>query len=194
MSVATTVDVALEAAPEAPRLDLLRRIFFGRTSTITATIIIVAFIAVAIFAPQLAPYDPLAQSYLAINALPTSEHWLGTDQLGRDVFSRLIHGSRNSLIFGLIAPTLAAFFGTLLGVVEQQARHSTRIEALVAILRKVEEGQVAREGQILQTQAVLLGLAQLTYAHLLGVVESSPRASEISTAAQARLRTLRGEG
>ena len=117
MSVATTVDVALEAPPEAPRLDLLRRILFGRPSTITATIIIVAFMAVAIFAPLLAPYDPLAQSYLAINALPTSEHWLGTDQLGRDVFSRLIHGSRNSLIFGLIAPTLAAFFGTLLGVV-----------------------------------------------------------------------------
>jgi peptide/nickel transport system permease protein len=117
MSVVTIADVELEAPPEAPRLDLLRRIFFGRPSTVTATIIIIAFMAVAIFAPLLAPYDPLAQSYLAINALPTSEHWLGTDQLGRDVFSRLIHGSRNSLIFGLIAPTLAAFFGTLLGVV-----------------------------------------------------------------------------
>ncbi|MBK8789847.1 MAG: hypothetical protein IPO28_06655 [Holophagaceae bacterium] len=48
--------------------------------------------------------------------------------------------------------------------------------------------------QILQSQVVLLGLAQLTYAHLLGVVETSPRAAEISTMAQARLRTLRGEG
>jgi hypothetical protein len=91
-------------------------------------------------------------------------------------------------------PRLDSMARTLFGVVEQQARHATRIEALVAILRKVEEGQVEREGQILQSQAVVLGLAQLTYAHLLGVVESSPRATEISTAAQARLRTRRGEG
>jgi hypothetical protein len=91
-------------------------------------------------------------------------------------------------------PRLESLARTLLGVVEQQARHATRIEALVAILRKVEEGQVEREKQILQTEAILLGLAQLTYAHLLGVVETSPRAAEISTSAQARLRTLRGEG
>lgn len=91
-------------------------------------------------------------------------------------------------------PRLESLARTLLGVVEQQARHATRIEALVAILRSVEGGQVEREGQILQTEEVLLGLAQLTYAHLLGVVESSPRAAEISTAAQTRLRKLRGEG
>jgi hypothetical protein len=91
-------------------------------------------------------------------------------------------------------PRLESLARTLLGVVEQQARHATRIEALVAILRKIEEGQVEREKQILQTEVILLGLAQLTYAHLLGVVETSPRAAEISTSAQARLRTLRGEG
>jgi hypothetical protein len=106
----------------------------------------------------------------------------------------LLDEARERMAEEAFGPRLESLGRTLLGVVEQQARHSTRIEALVAILRKVEEGQVAREGQILQTQAVLLGLAQLTYAHLLGVVESSPRASEISTAAQARLRTLRGEG
>ena len=91
-------------------------------------------------------------------------------------------------------PRLESLARTLLGVVEQQSRHATRIEALVAILRKVEEGQVEREKQILQNLPVLLGLAQLTYAHLLGVVETSPRAAEISTSAQARLRTMRGEG
>jgi len=83
---------------------------------------------------------------------------------------------------------------TLLGVVEQQARHATRIEALVAILRKVEEGQAEREVQILHTISGVVGLCQLTYAHLLGVVESSPRAAEITTSAQTKMRTLRGEG
>jgi len=103
-------------APETPRFALLRRIILGRPSTILATVIIVAFLAIAVLAPVIAPYDPLAQSYLKINAYPSSEHWLGTDQFGRDVLSRLIYGSRNSLIFGLISPTLAAIFGTALGV------------------------------------------------------------------------------
>lgn len=106
----------------------------------------------------------------------------------------LLDEARERMAEEAFGPRLESLTRTLLGVVEQQARHSTRIEALVAILRKVEEGQVTREGQILQSQAVLLGLAQLTYAHLLGVVESSPRATEISSAAQSRLRTLRGEG
>lgn len=103
-------------APDTPRFALLRRIILGRPSTIVAVVVIVAFIAIAVLAPVIAPYDPLAQSYLKINAYPSSEHWLGTDQFGRDVLSRLIYGSRNSLIFGLISPTLAAIFGTALGV------------------------------------------------------------------------------
>jgi peptide/nickel transport system permease protein len=103
-------------APESPRFALLRRIILGRPSTILAMVIIVAFLAIAVLAPVIAPYDPLAQSYLKINAYPSSEHWLGTDQFGRDVLSRLIYGSRNSLIFGLISPTLAAVVGTALGV------------------------------------------------------------------------------
>lgn len=91
-------------------------------------------------------------------------------------------------------PRLESLARTLLGVVEQQVRHATRIEALVAILRKVEEGQAEREAQILQTFAGVMGLCQLTYAHLLGVVESRPRAAEITTPAQAKMRTHWGEG
>ncbi|MGO4740487.1 ABC transporter permease [Bosea sp. 2KB_26] len=103
-------------APEEPRFGLLRSIILGQPSTILATIIIAVFLAIAVLAPAIAPYDPLAQSYLAINTYPSAEHWLGTDQFGRDVLSRLIFGSRNSLIFGLISPTLAALAGTALGV------------------------------------------------------------------------------
>jgi hypothetical protein len=105
----------------------------------------------------------------------------------------LLDEARERMAEEAFGPRLESLARTLLGVVEQQGRHSTRIEALVAILRKVEEGQMARENQILQNLPVLLGLAQLNYAHLLGVVESSPRAAEISNAAQARLRILRGE-
>lgn len=78
--------------------------------------IIAIFSLVALLAPWLAPHDPLTQSFLKINQSPSMEHWLGTDQFGRDILSRLIYGSRNSLIFGLIPPMLAAIIGTLVGI------------------------------------------------------------------------------
>jgi peptide/nickel transport system permease protein len=77
----------------------------------------VVFVLVALLAPWLAPYDPLAQSIIKINRLPSQDNWLGTDQFGRDVLSRLIYGSRNSLLFGFISPVLAALLGTILGVI-----------------------------------------------------------------------------
>lgn len=95
----------------------LGAVFLGHRATIFAAIVIAVFVAIALLAPLLAPYDPLAQSYLKINTYPSHEHWLGTDQFGRDVLSRLIYGSRNSLIFGFTAPVFAAIIGTTLGVV-----------------------------------------------------------------------------
>jgi peptide/nickel transport system permease protein len=115
MSLATEPGQIL--APDERRFATLRRLVFSdRPSTILAMIVVVVFIVIALLAPVVAPYDPLAQSYLRINAYPSAEHWLGTDQFGRDVLSRLLHGARNSLIFGLISPTLAAIIGTALGV------------------------------------------------------------------------------
>ncbi|OHV82753.1 ABC transporter permease [Rhizobium sp. LCM 4573] len=95
----------------------VRKILFGRAETAFASAIIVVFVLVALLAPWLAPYDPLAQSIIKINRLPSQDNWLGTDQFGRDVLSRLIYGSRNSLLFGFISPVLAALFGTILGVI-----------------------------------------------------------------------------
>tara|TARA_R110002020_G_scaffold34327_4_gene104495 strand:+ start:6293 stop:7177 length:885 start_codon:yes stop_codon:yes gene_type:complete len=97
--------------------DTVRKILLGRPETAFATAMIVIFVIVAALAPWIAPYDPLAQSVLKINRLPSQENWLGTDQFGRDVLSRLIYGSRNSLLFGFISPVLAAIFGTMLGVI-----------------------------------------------------------------------------
>lgn len=92
------------------------------------------------------------------------------------------------------ASRLEALARSLVVIQEQQARIATRIEALVSILRSVENGQSEREAQILQTQAGIVGLSQLTYAHLLGIAESSPRAAEIAASAKTKMQTLRGEG
>jgi len=83
---------------------------------------------------------------------------------------------------------------SLLSLQEQSARHATRIEALIAIIRSIESGQTEREAQIIQSLVGSMGIAQLTYAHLLALIESSSRAADISNSAQAKLRVLRGEG
>lgn len=107
----------IRTAPDLPGpWATTRKILFGRPTTIFATIVIALFVIVAALAPWIAPYDPLAQSMLKINKLPSWDNWLGTDQFGRDVLSRMLYGSRNSLLFGFISPILAAIFGTLLGV------------------------------------------------------------------------------
>lgn len=103
-------------APEPGFWDPVRRVLLDRWSTRIAFVVVILFILAATFAPWLAPYDPLKQSIVSINKMPSWDHWLGTDQFGRDVLSRMIHGARNSLIFGLLAPIFAAFFGTVLGV------------------------------------------------------------------------------
>lgn len=116
--MSTIEHTAPQMVAEGPGcFELLQRILFGRVGTIFAVAIILIFLAIAIFAPLIAPYDPLAQSIARINRPPSWENWLGTDQFGRDVLSRMIYGSRNSLLFGLISPVLAAIFGTTLGVI-----------------------------------------------------------------------------
>lgn len=111
------MSAAQDLAPEEPRFAALRRLVSReRPATLAAILVVLAFVVVALLAPVIAPHDPLAQSYLRINAYPSAEHWLGTDQFGRDVFSRLLHGARTSLIFGLISPAVAAVVGTTLGV------------------------------------------------------------------------------
>jgi peptide/nickel transport system permease protein len=85
--------------------------------TMVSLAVLVAIAIVALFAGQIAPYDPVEQSLLAVNEAPTAAHWLGTDQFGRDVLTRIIFGARTSLVLGLLSPVLAALIGTALGLV-----------------------------------------------------------------------------
>ncbi|RMF93912.1 MAG: ABC transporter permease [Nitrospinota bacterium] len=71
----------------------------------------------AIFAPWLAPYDPIEQDFLSLMQPPSAEHWLGTDSLGRDILSRIIYGSRIALIVGILAVSLALVIGVFLGLI-----------------------------------------------------------------------------
>ena len=79
--------------------------------------ILVVLLLTAILAPVLAPRDPLAQDLYIRLQPPSTSHWLGTDDFGRDIFSRVVYGSRISLRIGLIAISLALTGGTLLGLI-----------------------------------------------------------------------------
>jgi peptide/nickel transport system permease protein len=79
-------------------------------------VIVLLFLVVAIAAPLLAPYEPNVSSWLTVRKPPTAAHWMGTDDVGRDVMSRLIHGSRASLSAGIISVAIALLIGVPLGV------------------------------------------------------------------------------
>jgi peptide/nickel transport system permease protein len=78
--------------------------------------VVALMILVALLAPVLAPYDPVAVHFEAMLAPPSAAHWLGTDAFGRDVLSRLIYGSRTALLVGFGAAFLGATIGAILGV------------------------------------------------------------------------------
>jgi len=77
----------------------------------------VIMLLTAVFADALATHDPIATDAGATLARPGSQHWLGTDHLGRDIYSRIVHGTRVSLIVGVLSTLLGSVFGGLIGLV-----------------------------------------------------------------------------
>ena len=107
---------AAELSPRARRRRLVRKRFLRRPLAVTGLTVALAFVLAAIFAPQLAPYDPNELDITAILSPPTSEHLLGTDELGRDTLSRVIYGARASILAGVLATILAMAIAVPIGV------------------------------------------------------------------------------
>lgn len=93
------------------------RVFLGRKLAVIGAVFVVILILTAIFAPWLAPYDPNKLDMKNKLLGPTVEHWLGTDSLGRDTLSRVIYGSRTSLMVGIGAVGMATIIGMALGLI-----------------------------------------------------------------------------
>ena len=104
-----------QTAPDQTWRDDLRRLLRSFTFDVGA-VIVLFWIGCAIFGPALVPYDPFADELMNSLLPPSSEHWFGTDQLGRDVFSRVIVGARDILTVAPIATLLSTFLGTALGL------------------------------------------------------------------------------
>jgi len=103
-----------------PRINELRRfirVMFSRGVVMCGVIVVAAAILAAIFSPLVAPYDPHAQDLDSVLQQPNSKHLLGSDSLGRDTLSRIIYGTRITLVVGVGTVIIAASLGTVIGLI-----------------------------------------------------------------------------
>ncbi|HSH89578.1 MAG TPA: ABC transporter permease [Ramlibacter sp.] len=99
----------------SPGKRALRRLI-RRRGAMLGLLFVVFFVALAIFAPYIAPYDPVATSWSAVRKPPSAEYWFGTDEIGRDVLSRVIWGARASLLAGLVSVCISMALGVPVGL------------------------------------------------------------------------------
>ena len=116
---ATTLPLA--PAPADTRARRVLRALGRQPATLVAAAVVLAFVLMALLAPWIAPHDPLASNFLAVRRPPSATHWFGTDEVGRDVFSRVIWGTRISLLAGVIPVTLAVFISVPVGLISGYA-------------------------------------------------------------------------
>ena len=112
-----TTNTALECPPRLPSLLNAYLSLVRSPSGAVGLVIVGMLILSAILAPYIAPHDPLRMASGPRLSPPSLEHWMGTDQLGRDILSRIIHGSRLTLMIGTIAVGISMSSGLLLGLV-----------------------------------------------------------------------------
>jgi len=113
--MAASEALVVELGEESPGARAWRRLL-RRKSAVLGLVIIVVLVLVALLAPLIAPYDPAQQGWTAIRKPPSAQHWLGTDESGRDLLSRVIYGARASLLAGVVSISIALTFGVPVGL------------------------------------------------------------------------------
>ena len=105
-------------APTLPRAQnrVLKK-FLGNKSAVIGALVVGFFVLVALLAPWIAPFDPVKANFLAVRKAPSAMYWFGTDELGRDILSRIIWGARTSLMAGCMSVIIAVVIGVPLGLV-----------------------------------------------------------------------------
>ncbi len=111
----TSIATAFPFAAHSPGWRALKRLA-RRRGAMVALGVVVFFVLLALLAPEVAPYDPLATSWGAIRKAPSAAHWFGTDEIGRDVLSRVVWGTRASLLAGIVSVSISLAFGVPIGL------------------------------------------------------------------------------
>jgi peptide/nickel transport system permease protein len=113
---ADTLEIVSAQGGEPPWRLALRRLM-RRRAALFGLAVIALFVAIAVAAPLVAPYDPLATDWRAVRKPPSAQHLMGTDELGRDVFARVVWGARASILAGFVSVSIALTLGLPLGLV-----------------------------------------------------------------------------
>ena len=107
--------VVFESIEVSPQRRALRRLL-KRGGAMFGLAVVAFFVLLALFAPWIAPYDPLATSWSAVRAGPSAAHWFGADELGRDVLSRIVWGTRASILAGVVSVSISLALGVPIGM------------------------------------------------------------------------------
>ncbi len=134
---------ALKAALKKEQTRVLIRQILSNGSLIVGFVIIAALVIIAVFGPFVLEYEPNAMNVRQRFAAPSLDHWFGTDNLGRDVFSRVVHGARISMGVGFAVAVIASFLGLMVGI------YSSYYKWLDHLLMRLSDGIMAFPGLLL---------------------------------------------
>lgn len=116
MSAVLPTVVAANPVLEADPWRRVWRRLYRRRAALVGLVFVVLFVLMAVFAPWVSPFNPLATNWSAIRQAPSAAHWFGTDELGRDVLSRVIWGTRASLSAGVVSVSISLLLGVPIGL------------------------------------------------------------------------------
>jgi peptide/nickel transport system permease protein len=116
MSAVLPAPASVVARPRAGPWRRAGRRLLRRKAALVGLAVVLFFVALAVLAPWLAPYDPVATSWGAIRKAPSAAHWFGTDELGRDVLSRVVWGTQASLLAGVVSVSISLLLGVPIGL------------------------------------------------------------------------------
>ena len=183
-------------------LHAIKKLFKSNYLFTLGVIICLAWILAAIFAPVIAPYDPIAQDLTLRLQPPSAEHWFGTDTFGQDIFSRVIYGGRYSLLAGCLTVVIAGVIGTFYGAIAGYVGGRTdnimmRISEMILSFPSLVLAMIINAvmgSNLFNTMFALVVVAWPTYARLMRSVVLSVKENEYVTASEAlgasRLRIL----
>lgn len=167
---------------------------FRSNALFTIGVIICAFwIFVSIFAPWIAPYDPIEQDLTIRLQAPSAEHWFGTDNFGRDIFSRVLYGGRYSLLAGCLTVLIAGFIGTIYGAIAGYVGGTVdnimmRISEMILSFPSLVLAMIINAvlgSSLFNTMFALIIVAWPNYARLMRSVVLSVKENEYVTASEA---------
>ena len=171
-----------------------KRLFTSNFLFTFGVFICVLWVLISVFAPVLAPYDPIAQDLSVKLQAPSMKHWFGTDNFGRDVLSRVMYGGRYSLLAGILTVIIAGLFGSIYGAVAGYVggivdnvlmRLSEMIMAFPTIILAIVITSALGSANMFNTMLALVIVSWPAYARLMRSVVLSIKESEYIEAARA---------